>query len=103
MGLTKERKAAEENMQKLELKWDKLYGKVTQVKRRPAEFPVLCPPPGRETKVYKSMVTPGGDATKKAANQYSGSSMLGVGTMHKSNMVPIFNTEEAKAISSMRR
>jgi hypothetical protein len=29
--------------------------------------------------------------------------MIGIGTMHKSNMVPIFSTEEATDISKMRR
>lgn len=34
---------------------------------------------------------------------YTGSKMIGVGVMHKSNAVPIFNDNEAKEISSMRR
>jgi hypothetical protein len=29
--------------------------------------------------------------------------MIGIGTMHKSNMVPIFNDQAAKDISTMRR
>jgi len=28
---------------------------------------------------------------------------MGIATMHKSNAVPVFNSEEAVAISSMRR
>ncbi len=34
---------------------------------------------------------------------YTGTAMKGIGTMHKSNMVPIFSDEEAVAISRMRR
>jgi hypothetical protein len=34
---------------------------------------------------------------------YTGDKIIGIGTMHKSNAVPIFSQDEAKAISSMRR
>lgn len=34
---------------------------------------------------------------------YTGDKMIGIGTMHKSNMVPIFSDQEAKEISTMRR
>jgi hypothetical protein len=35
--------------------------------------------------------------------QYTGDKIVGIGTMHKSNSVPIFSDQEAKDISSMRR
>ena len=35
--------------------------------------------------------------------QYTGDKIVGIGTMHKSNAVPIFSDQEAKDISSMRR
>ena len=44
--------------------------------------------------------------TKKETMQYTGErKLLGIATMHKSNMVPIFedNKEQAKEIASMRR
>lgn len=44
-----------------------------------------------------------GAVASKPAQQYTGDKMLGIGTMHKSNAVPIFNTEEAIDISRMRR
>ncbi len=34
---------------------------------------------------------------------YTGDKILGIGTMHKSNAVPIFSSEDAKDISKMRR
>jgi hypothetical protein len=34
---------------------------------------------------------------------YTGTKVKGIGTMHKSNAVPIFSDEEAIAISTMRR
>jgi len=47
-----------------------------------------------------------GNGTKKENMQYSGErQLLGVATMHKSNMVPIFadKKEDAKDIAQMRR
>ena len=35
--------------------------------------------------------------------QYTGNKIVGIGTMHKSNAVPIFSDQEAKDISAMRR
>lgn len=42
-------------------------------------------------------------ATKKPAPVYTGTKIKGIGTMHKSNAVPIFSDDEAVAIAQMRR
>jgi hypothetical protein len=34
---------------------------------------------------------------------YTGTAMLGIGTLHKSNAVPIFSAEDAKDQANMRR
>ena len=39
----------------------------------------------------------------KNKNKYTGTNILGIATMHKSNMVPITNKQAAKDISKMRR
>jgi len=44
-----------------------------------------------------------GYSPKSKANQYTGDYIIGIGTMHKSNMVPITNKKDAEAISQMRR
>ncbi len=44
-----------------------------------------------------------GPCTSKPPMVYTGTKILGIGTMHKSNAVPIFSDDEAKEISSMRR
>ena len=44
-----------------------------------------------------------GAVRTKDIPQYTGTKILGIGTMHKSNAVPIFSDDEAKSISSMRR
>jgi hypothetical protein len=40
---------------------------------------------------------------KKDTQMYTGTKVKGIGTMHKSNAVPIFSDEEAVEISKMRR
>lgn len=45
----------------------------------------------------------GGACTKPAPKIYTGDKIKGIGTMHKSNAVPIFTDEEAIDIAKMRR
>lgn len=44
-----------------------------------------------------------GPVSSKQTPTYTGTKVLGIGTMHKSNMVPIFSDDEAVDISKMRR
>ena len=71
-------------------------------------FKELQPSPAfqRETKQYPSKGSGVGNATKKESPKYSGErQLLGIATMHKSNMVPIFadNKQLAIDIARMRR
>ena len=67
-------------------------------------FPKLGPPPGRTMNDHIPSHDSGiGIAAKKAAPVYTGDKIVGIGTMHKSNAVPIFSDTQAKEISSMRR
>lgn len=63
----------------------------------------LSAPPGRETQRIQSRNTGDGIASTKPIPQYTGTKILGIGTMHKSNAVPIFSDDEAVEISRMRR
>jgi hypothetical protein len=64
----------------------------------------LSAPAGRETQKIASRDTGHSGAVKtKGIPRYTGTKVLGIGTMHKSNAVPIFSDEEAVAISTMRR
>ena len=63
----------------------------------------LTAPPGRSTAHIPSRNTGEGIAASKPVQQYTGTKMLGIGTMHKSNSVPIFSDEEAVNIATMRR
>jgi hypothetical protein len=44
-----------------------------------------------------------GAVNVRMPQKYTGDNIVGIGTMHKSNAVPIFTDQEAKDISSMRR
>jgi hypothetical protein len=57
----------------------------------------------RETPKVASLDTGFVACTKKFGNLYTGEKIKGIGTMHKSNAVPIFTDNEAKDIASMRR
>lgn len=63
----------------------------------------LTAPVGRSgTADIPSRVTPGG-STAPVHKVYTGTKVLGIATMHKSNAVPVFAEEEAIEISRMRR
>lgn len=55
----------------------------------------------QNSEVGKKWIT--GPVSSKPSPVYTGTKMIGIGTMHKSNAVPIFSDDEAKDISSMRR
>jgi hypothetical protein len=64
----------------------------------------LSAPPGRETRHIASRDTGHSGAVRtKDIPQYTGTKILGIGTMHKSNAVPVFSNEEAHDIATMRR
>jgi len=63
----------------------------------------LSAPPGRGSTAHiPSRVTEGG-STAPIHKVYTGTKVLGIATMHKSNAVPVFAEEEAIEISRMRR
>jgi hypothetical protein len=57
----------------------------------------------RETPKYPSGDTYDSFAAPKREMKYTGDRLLGIATMHKSNMVPVFSQESAEEISKMRR
>jgi hypothetical protein len=63
----------------------------------------LGAPAGRETPRIPSRSTTGGNATWRPNPVYTGDKIKGIGTMHKSNAVPVFSEEEAHDIATMRR
>ena len=59
--------------------------------------------PRRLTNHIPSLDTGRGIAVKKEVQQYTGTAMLGIGQLHKSNSIPVFSKEDAVDISKMRR
>jgi hypothetical protein len=57
----------------------------------------------RETPHIPSLPFTAGPCVKPEQKVYTGTKIKGIGTMHKSNAVPIFSDEEAVEISKMRR
>ena len=103
------RKAREldESWQELQKKWG--VDAENKKRKRALAAPVMLP---TDAGVYRrdtgpripsrnsADMTP---ATKAPDKVYTGTKIIGIGTMHKSNAVPIFSDDEAKEISSMRR
>lgn len=69
----------------------------------PTDHPVTVVDPRRLTKHIPSVDTGKGIAAKKEVQQYTGNAMIGIGQLHKSNAIPIFQAEDAIDISKMRR
>ena len=64
----------------------------------------LSAPVGRTTSNHIPSRGDGvGAAVLAPAKVYTGTKIKGIGTMHKSNAVPIFSDDEAKDIANMRR
>jgi hypothetical protein len=83
--------------------WKKLSNPVKPAPKREALTYKLSAPAGRETVRYPSLGNGMGVAPAPVHKVYTGTKMLGIGTLHKSNGVPIFSEEEAIDIATMRR
>lgn len=91
----------QDSWQQLEKKWLKMSSR-PQVNRKIKPIEVQQPYRRQTDKVPSHGMT--GSATKPVQGKvYTGTAIIGIGTMHKSNAVPIFNDSEAKDISTMRR
>jgi hypothetical protein len=63
----------------------------------------LTTPPGRTTSTHIPSRDTGGNATLAAPKVYTGSEMIGIGQLHKSNAIPIFKKSDAEDLAKMRR
>lgn len=103
---------AKRKSQQLDLEWKELqkrWGVEAEEKKRkramaaePLQYS-LNSPAQRTTTHIPSRGDGSGNAVLKPSPVYTGTKVKGIGTMHKSNAVPIFSDEEAIAISTMRR
>ena len=108
-GKIKFRNAAEaQKARQLAAEWEELQKKYEPKKivRKVFKQESVLPAMGTTRVVPKnipSMVTPGGDCSKHESKKYTGTKVLGIATMHKSNPVPIFSDQEAVDVATMRR
>lgn len=95
----------EESWKALQKKWgvEAEDRKRKKAMAAPTMSPTVNQPYRRETQSIPSLPFTGGVCTKAPDKVYTGDKMIGIGTMHKSNSVPIFSTEDAEAIAKMRR
>ena len=113
-GKVKFRNAAEAaRARELDASWKELLksqGIEAEAKRRrramaaePLVYNLSKPTDRANTRHIPSLNSGDGVATLAPAKVYTGTKVKGIGTMHKSNAVPIFSDEEAVAIANMRR
>jgi hypothetical protein len=108
-GKQKFRSAADaQRARELEADWQELLKrhpvkKVKAMKRELKDSYRLSIPADRDPRRFPSLDTGKGSTAPAQTKVYTGDKMIGIGTMHKSNMVPIFNDQAAKDISTMRR
>ncbi len=103
LGKSKKRKP-NAKQRELQAEWEKLLKKYETKPVSKTVKPVAQVKPFiRETPKFPSLNTGFHDCTKKAAPVYTGTMIKGIGTMHKSNAVPIFSDEQAVEIATMRR
>jgi hypothetical protein len=99
-----------------DLQWDTfedylsyIQGNSPKRKKEETEFKPYAPskPPIRNTTQYPSLTTSNtipGACAKRESPKYTGDLIVGIGTMHKSNAVPIMRgTKQAEELAKMRR
>ncbi len=69
----------------------------------PSKIPKLVIPTDRNSRNLPSFDSGKGSTALPQTVQYTGDKIIGLATMHKSNMVPIFNHEAAEDVAKMRR
>lgn len=93
---------------KLKVHWKELLAKYQVVPtKEPKSTKPLKPKPvyrrdADSPRIPSKSDSLGVGATKES-QVYTGTKMIGIGQMHKSNAVPIFSSEDAVAIAKMRR
>jgi len=109
LGKSKKRKP-DAKARKLREDWENMLKKYeTKTSTAPVRHEKLSDvyslgkPACRETPKIPSLPFTGAPCVKKVNPVYTGTKVKGIGTMHKSNAVPIFSDEEAVAIATMRR
>jgi hypothetical protein len=107
LGKSKKKKP-NAKQRELNASWEKMLKKyptktVAKPKQQLSDVYSLGNPACRETPKIPSLPFTGAPCFKKPNPVYTGSAIKGIGTMHKSNAVPVFSDEQARDIATMRR
>jgi hypothetical protein len=106
---SKKKRNSTAKQRELNASWEQLLKKYTpkslpkETKRDLRDVYSLGISARRETPKYPSLNSGHHDCSKKESPVYTGTKIKGIGTMHKSNAVPVFSDQEAKDIATMRR
>jgi hypothetical protein len=89
----------------LEAEWEKINKKYAPKAALKTNVRAWTPPRAyvRDTPKLSSLDTGFVECTKKDTPKYTGNAIKGIGTMHKSNAIPVFSDEQAIEIATMRR
>ena len=101
---------AKQRAEQLEKEWKELLKRqgIEQEERKRKRALTAQPwttptPKYRGQDEVRNSVNTGGNAALKPSPVYTGTKILGIGQLHKSNAVPVFSNEEAIDIARMRR
>jgi hypothetical protein len=107
LGKSKKKKPTAKQRE-LQSSWETMLKKYTTKtivpkKQSLSDVYSLGKPACRETPKIPSLPFTGAPCPKKPNPVYTGTAIKGIGTMHKSNAVPVFSDQEAMEIATMRR
>ena len=99
--LKKAQRDPQEDWEKLLRKWSDAPKLARDAHRTEEVFVYTLNVPRRTN--LPSLVTPGENTSVRPSLQYTGTNMIGIAQMSKSNAVPVFSKEDAVSIARMRR
>jgi hypothetical protein len=98
----KAQRQAEHVKQKEERALAKLFVPIKKTRKTFEEYKP-SKPTHRSTPRVPSLMSNGGNCNKRETKVYSGDYMIGIATMHKSNLVPVGREDNPINYSTMRR
>ncbi len=98
-------RALDDDWNALMKKWgaEQREKRAAQAMKAPVYVPPRAAYRGADQPRIPSLDSGAGIAAKAEPKVYTGDKIVGIATMHKSNLVPVFNEQAAKDISKMRR
>ena len=83
--------------------WRRKHGSILKRKKKDTSVYIGENRVIRKTPHIPSLQSSWSPCLKRNDKTYTGGNMVGIGTLHKSNAIPIFSDDDAKDLSKMRR